>query len=294
MANPKKVKEGFVGQRMIVLPPNIKKIVTKNDLIRQFHLAAIGYYPQAIYHNRERKVGCSQYILLYCTKGTGEIKVQGKTIILKPNTFFILPKNVPHHYLSSQDDPWSIYWVHFMGDSADFLFKRYADTVNDATLIPYDEQRIKSFDEIIQLLEDSFDERELEIINIKLLAFISSFIYQKEINPSIKENDVVSKSINFMKQNLKARLSVEDFADQQHLSLSHYSRLFRAKTGSSPNHYFNQLKIQKSCQYLYFSDLNIKEICSEVGFDDPYYFSRLFKKLMGMSPAKYKNQHKRN
>jgi AraC-like DNA-binding protein len=181
-----------------------------------------------------------------------------------------------------------------MGDSADFLFKRYADTVSDATLIPYNEQRIKNFDEIMQLLEDSFDERELEIINIKLLAFISSFIYQKEINPSIKENDVVSKSINFMKQNLKARLSVEDFADQQHLSLSHYSRLFRAKTGTSPNHYFNQLKIQKSCQYLYFSDLNIKEICSEVGFDDPYYFSRLFKKLMGMSPAKYKNQHKRN
>ena len=56
--------------------------------------------------------------------------------------------------------------------------------------------------------------------------------------------------------------------------------------------YFSNLKIQKSCQYLYFTDLSIKEICREVGFDDPYYFSRMFKKLMGMAPSKYKALYK--
>jgi AraC family transcriptional regulator of arabinose operon len=290
----KKVKEGFLGQQMIVLPPNIKKAVMKNPLIKRFHLTAIGFYPHASYHDRERKSGTSQYILLYCTEGTGQLVVNNTSIILKPNTYYILPKNIPHHYKSSQADPWSIYWVHFIGEFTDFLYKRYLETKDQPIQIAYDEKRIQLFDEIFELLENSFEMRNLEVINIKLLDFISSLIYLREISPSLHENDVVSSSIAYMKKNFKEQHFVTALAKQQNLSVSHYSRLFRNKTGSSPNQYFNQLKVQKSCQYLYFTDRNIKEICAELGFDDPYYFSRLFKKLIGMSPVNYKNQHRKN
>lgn len=289
----KKIKEGFIGQKMIVLPPNIKKSVVKADLIKRFYLTAIGFYPHADFHDRERKSGCSQYILLYCIKGSGNIWLPDKSIAIKPNTFFIIPKNVPHHYKSSPSDPWTIYWVHFVGDNADLLYNRFGEKKADDFSIPYDERRILEFEEIFNLLENSFEMRDLEIINIKLQNYVSSFIYYKEINPSLQDDDVVNSSIAFMKKNINNLYSVEEFAEQQLLSVSHYSRLFRKKTGSSPNLYFNQLKIQKSCQYLYFSDRNIKEICVELGFDDPYYFSRLFKKMMGISPAKYKNQHKK-
>ncbi|MXV52294.1 AraC family transcriptional regulator [Pedobacter sp. HMF7647] len=290
----KKLKEGFVGQKMIVLPPDIKKGILKNDLIKNFHLTAIGYYPHASYHDRERKAGCSEYILLYCTNGSGSIKIRDAIYTLTPNTFYILPKNSYHHYKSSKEDPWSIYWLHFTGELADSLYQRYIETGNSFMALPYEEKRIEAFDAIFELLENSFDLRNVEIANIKLLDFISSFIYFKEINPTIQDDDLIKKSIVFMKKNLDSRFSVDHFASSQHLSVSHYSRLFRAKTGSSPNQYFSLLKIQKSCQYLYFSDLSIKEICARLGFDDPYYFSRLFKKLMGTSPAKYRSKHKKN
>jgi AraC-like DNA-binding protein len=291
--NSKKVKEGFIGQRMVVLPPNVKKTVINNELIKRFYLTAIGHYPHAIFHDRERNNGCNEYILLYCTEGKGNILIHGINIELKPNTFFIIPKNTEHHYKSSQKNPWSIYWVHFAGENADLLYNRYLEKKLDLLSIPYDERRTTAFEEIFNLLENSFDIRDLEIINIKLQEYISSFIYFKEINPSYQDDDIVSNSIAFMKKHLNNFFSVEELASQQHLSVSHYSRLFRAKTGSSPNQYFNQLKIQKSCQYLYFSDRNIKEICVELGFEDPYYFSRLFKKLIGISPANYKTRHKK-
>ena len=263
-------------------------------LIKRFYLTAIGYYPHAIFHDRERKLGSNQYILLYCTEGRGNIYLQGKNIEVEPNTFFIIPKNVAHHYKSSPQDPWTIYWVHFVGEYADYLYSAYMEKKTDLLSIPYDELRIQNFENIFNLLDNSFKIRDLEIINIKLLEFISAFIYHKEINPVHEDDDVVTHSIIFMKNNINILLSVNDLAAQQHLSVSHYSRLFRSKTGCSPCQYFNQLKVQKSCQYLYFTDRNIKEICAELGFEDPYYFSRLFKKLMGISPAKYKNQHKRN
>lgn len=289
---PKKIKEGFVGQKMIVLPPNIKRIILKNDLISRFHVVASGFYPHAAYHDRERKSGCSEYILLYCTSGSGTVNVGETTFLLKPNYFVIIPKNMPHHYKSSLDDPWTIYWLHFTGENADYLYLKYAELGLEPFFIAYAAGRIEVFDQIFSLLENSFEERNLEIVNIKYLELISNFLYAHELDPLTPGRDKITNSIQLMKKNPKNQYSVQDLAAQQHLSVTHYSKLFRAKTGTSPNQYFIQLKVQTACQYLYFTDKSIKEICRELGFDDPFYFSRLFKKLMGVSPMNYRNQHK--
>lgn len=290
----KKIKEGFVGQKMIVLPPNIKRGIARNELVKRFYVTAIGFYPHAAFHNRERKSGCNQLILLYCTAGAGTVIVKDEVFNLSPNHFIILPRNVSHQYTSSQEDPWTIYWIHFMGESADLLYSRYLEYSLKPIFSAYDERRIERFELIFNLLEDSFEWRNLEAVNLLLLEFISSFIYAREINPAGSESDKITESISFMKKNIACQHSVQDLAQQQNLSVTHYSRMFRSKTGSSPNQYFSELKIQKSCQYLYFTDRSIKEICAELGFQDPYYFSRLFKKLIGVSPAKYKSKHKKD
>jgi len=288
----KKIKDGFVGQKMIVLPPNIKRNILKNDLISRFHVIASGFFPHAAYHDRERKFGCSEYILLYCTAGTGTITIAHRTLQLKPNHFFVLPKDTPHHYKSSSMDPWTIYWLHFTGVHADHLYRKYAELKQEPVFLAYDTKRIEDFDQIFSMMENSFEERNLEIVNIKYFEFISSFLYAQEMDPLTPGRDKISRSIQFMKKNPGALYSVQDLAAQLNLSVTHYSRLFRAKTGSSPNQYFIEIKVQSACQYLYFTDKSIKEICRELGFEDPFYFSRVFKKLMGVSPVNYRNQHK--
>jgi AraC family transcriptional regulator of arabinose operon len=290
----KRIKEGFIGQKMITLTPNIKKSILGNNLINKLFITAIGFYPNAAHHDRERKEGSNEYILLYCLKWQGTISIENRSINLLPNTFFIILKNVAHHYKSALSDPWSIIWVHFTGESADLLYNRYLDSFgNKESFIAYSESRVYLFNEIQALMERSFQMREIEIANIKFFDFISSLIYSKDINPYISEDDAISISIEFMKNHLENIFSVEELARKHQVSTSHYSRLFHQKTGSSPIQYFNQLKIHKSCQYLYFTDKNIKEICTELGFNDQYYFSRLFKKLMGISPAKYRSKEKK-
>jgi len=291
----KKVKEGFVGQRMIVVPPDVKQDIVKNELINDFFLTAIGFYPHASFHDRERKLGTNQYILLYCTEGKGTISLPDRKVEMQPNTFFIIPKNIPHHYKSSDDDPWSIYWVHFKGKRAEMIYKRYQDRqLPDKVRIPYTTERITIFNDLLRLLEHSYERAVMEIVNIKLFEYIASFVYYEQIDPSILEGDFISNSIKFMKENIQNLYTVQELAKIQDISVSHYTRMFRIKTGYSPIQYFNQLKIQLSCQYLYFTDRKVKDICKEIGFEDQYYFSRLFRKLMGMSPAKYKGQRKTN
>lgn len=292
--NRKKIKEGFLGQRMIVLPPEIHQKIISNELINNLFLTAIGFYPRASNHDRERKTGCPQYILLYCIEGTGSITLQGENYLLKVNDFFIIPRNTPHHYQSSLSNPWSIYWIHFEGKHGDLLYNRLIKESNPQTFsLPYEEKRIELFDMIFNILENSFEQRNLELVNLNLLQFLSTFIYHKEMFPSHYEVDFIHKSIRFMKNNLNSNYTLQELAGELNISASHYSDLFKKKTGSSPIQFFNQLKIHKACQYLYFTDISIKELCINLGFIDPYYFSRLFKKLMGIAPVKYRNIHKK-
>ena len=71
-------------------------------------------------------------------------------------------------------------------------------------------------------------------------------------------------------------------------SSSHFSMLFKKETGHSPLNYFNLLKIQYACQLLSSTNMKINQISFKVGIDDSFYFSRLFTKLMGMSPKDYR------
>lgn len=289
-----KIKEGFLGQRMLVLPPDIRNKILSNEITKNLHLTAIGHYPNAVYHDRERKKGCDEYILLYCLEGQGNIDIYDKSIVLSANEFFIIPPNIPHHYKSSTTNPWSIYWAHFSGETADHLYSRYTKQTDLKPIkIPFNEHKSDQFLKIIQLLENSYDDAHLELSNLYLFQFITTLIYQPLITNITETNDPVSKSINFMKENVDQSLTIAELAEQQSLSISRYSEIFKQQTGSSPINYFIHLKMQKSCQFLYFTNMSIKEIAASVGFSDPYYFSRMFKKVLGISPSKYKSDYKK-
>ena len=291
----KKIEEGFLGQKMIVLTPNIRKEIKANPLISPFYLTAIGYYPNAVGHECQRINGASEFIFLYCTDGEGKIEMNNEVYTLNNNTFFIIPKNVPHRYYSSEKKPWSIYWLHLSGTNSRKIYERsLVEGEHQIHDIPFEQYRIRAFDQMFTALEQSFSSRDMEMMNFRLLYFISSFIYYKEINPTVYSTGTVNESILYMKNNLDKKLTIEELSKQCNTSTSHYIRIFKQKTGQSPIAYFNQLKIQQSCQYLYFTDKNIKQICLLLGFDDQYYFSRLFTKLIGSSPSTYRKLHKGN
>jgi AraC-like DNA-binding protein len=122
--------------------------------------------------------------------------------------------------------------------------------------------------------------------------FLTPFIFNEKFKPAvaINEKDTVDTAIDFMTKNIVTRLKLQQLATHVNISPSHFSFLFKEKTGYPPVEYFNHLKIQKACQFLLFTKLRIKEISIELGIEDPYYFSRLFHKVMGVSPVSYRKK----
>lgn len=296
MIEGEKKRSGFLGQRMVVIPKSVLRDIKKNPIISSIHITDIGYYPHAKYHYRERKEGATEYILIYCLEGHGWIELGSKKYELVPNSYFIVPINEPHKYGSLEKDPWSIYWIHFDGSSAKDFYHKYAHNETSykqpqVEQIPFEDRRIKYFNGIISLLESGYSKEIIEYVNITLWQLMGSFIYNdlfSKVRHSNNETDIVDIAITYMRESLDRSISVEELADHINYSTSYLYSLFKEKTGYSPIHYFNHLKIQKACQYLSFTNMSIKEISYKLGFNDPFYFSRLFKKLMELSPTAYR------
>jgi AraC-like DNA-binding protein/uncharacterized RmlC-like cupin family protein len=285
-------KEGFEGQRAIILPRRIlAKYCSANNLISGAYITDIGYYPKARHHYRERMDGIDQNILIYCLEGQGTVRIKKEECELNPGDFILIPAGTAHQYSADETNPWTIYWVHFKGHMAanivnSFLKKNgsFKGTTN------YQDSRIRLFEDIYSNLEMGYSTDNLCYVNLCLPYFLTSIIFDANYNMADKKrsNDTINCSINFMQKNLDKMLTLNSLAASVHLSASHFSFLFRKKTGFSPIEHFNHLKVQKACQYLLFTDLRIKEIANKLGIEDQYYFSRMFTKIMGMSPVAYR------
>ncbi len=287
--------EGFEGQRTIVLPEFVIKELRNDPVGLQLYLTDIGYYPKAQYHFRKRKSGCDQFILIYCIDGKGWFSLEGKRSVISANQFFIVPKGMAHAYGSDENHPWSIYWLHFSGELAIYFAENAAKA---SSIVPSNlsriEDRILLFEEMIQNLEMGYGQDNIRYANICLWHFLASFKYISQYRQirKVREYDVVENAIYFMKENLKDKITLDMLATHTRLSPSHFSMKFRKKTSRSPMDYLMHLRIQKACQYLDATKLRINEVAMRIGFEDPYYFSRAFKKIMKTSPVHYRKKPK--
>ncbi len=105
-----------------------------------------------------------------------------------------------------------------------------------------------------------------------------------------KNVGIVDAAIHFMKENIERRITLQDILDYVGYSSTRFSTLFKQQVGCSPLAYFNRLKIEYTCHLLKVTDMHINQICYKVGIEDSLYFSRMFSKVMGMSPSEYREQ----
>jgi len=288
-------KQGFKGQKIIVLPGKIvTDFLTKDPLTKGVYITDIGYYPKATYHYIERPKGIGQHILIYCVEGRGWVEINNKHITIEPSQYITIPAGEPHAYGAEEDDAWTIYWVHFNGNLSDYIVNLIIKHSKDyKPYLGYNENRIKLFEEIYQQLEKGYSDDTLRYVNMIFYHFLSSLLYEEKFNSTETDKaNAAAKAIDIMKKKLNEVLSLQQLARLSNLSTSHFSTVFKKETGYSPIEYFNHLKIQSACQYLLFTHMSIKEISFSLGIEDQYYFSRMFSKLMNISPKEYRSRNK--
>jgi len=288
---------GFDGEKIISIPEKLWTSIFSNYIgLFQLYITHIGYFPKATEHYRNRKSGCADNILLYCTQGKGYFIVDKEKRSVQANQFVIIPATAkPLEYGADEQDPWTIYWVHFKADKLpDFnrsLLSFDAFAVRD---IPYHEEIPSIWSRMYDALDRGFSTANLCSASFNLYHLLSLLIFQQQNNSKqIATNlDPIEETVLYMKSTLDHTHKVSDLAQRHFLSTAYFATLFRKKTGMPPLAYFIHLKMQKACQELIQSEIQIKQIAHNLGYEDPFFFSRVFKKCMGISPLQYRTNTK--
>lgn len=291
-----RLKDGFRGERAIILPRMIIEQMEEDPLTASLYVTDMGYYPRAAHHYRARMEGIGQHVLIYCTDGAGWCVVGGKRCSVSANQFIILPAGLPHEYGADKENPWTIYWIHFKGTLASSYVMD--NGVSPVTLNPGIQsrinQRISLFEEMFNVLKLGYSRDNLRYTSSLFHHFLGSLRYWVQYRNAESHSDdgLLESVVHFMNENIERKVSLAEMAAFAGYSSSHFSALFCGLTGQSPMAYFNQLRIQRACELLDFTDMKVNQVSFKVGIEDPYYFSRLFKQVMGCSPREYRSVKK--
>ena len=288
--------EGFEAQKIIVLPNTLLEDVSRHPLVKSLHVTDIGFFPHAQYHYMERPAGCDTHIFIYCVEGEGWVVFENnKKIPIRKNTILVIPAHTPHIYGATEVDPWSIYWFHLKGEAVEQFIQGF-DMYNSTIYVPTTQAVgiINLFDQCYEtLLYKGYSFKHYLYVSqvLRYLLGILTLLHG-ESHQDERKNVYVERSIQYMFEHVQSSLTLNELADHVSLSKPHFIHLFKQITGYSPIEYYLRLKIQRACQYLDLTDYSVKEISKNIGIQDPYYFSRVFGKIMGQSPSDYRKTQK--
>lgn len=152
--------------------------------------------------------------------------------------------------------------------------------------LPYDikEKEISEHSFLIYMLKIK-NIRELQISYTNHLKNIIVSI----INSREQELDgLISNAIKYINNNYDKNISLDDVAKETNMSYHYFSKFFKESLGKNFVDYLTELRIDKSKELLKKENISIKEVCYKIGYSDPNYFSKIFKKITGMTPTEYK------
>jgi len=134
-----------------------------------------------------------------------------------------------------------------------------------------------------ELMEHSGD----QLIEWAFHSFISITGFVKPQNSIDYSNRIVQATKEYLESHYSDDISLEDIAEQVNISPQYFSKLIKKTTGFNFIDWLSMLRVKKAKELLANSNITVKEVCFMVGYKDPNYFSRIFKKRIGLTPSEY-------
>ena len=257
-------------------------------------VTAAGYYRV---HTSEvietdRPNGRGDYQLLYISAGKLHLYVDGEErIITKGNMLLFRPGETQIYNLYSADKP-ETYWVHFTGSDVDTLLDYYGMPKDENVFFtgtsPDYQWLFKQMIQELQLCRVNYE----DLLNMNLrhiFLMINRFLKEGTELDSDALNEV-ERATHYFNENYNQNICIKDYAADRHMSDCWFNRTFKKVTKMTPMQYIIQLRMTNALNLLEHTNYNITQVANAVGYDDAYYFSRLFKKNVGVAPTEYRKR----
>jgi AraC-like DNA-binding protein len=264
--------------------------LASHPLTRECYPTAMGFYPNANVHRMQRSRH-DDNLLIYCVEGKGRAATDNWRGHIGPGQVLLLPQGVAHQYEADIEDPWTIYWVHFQGTST-AIFNQYLgdrEDVPPVTQAGISPQLVAHFRGLLAVHRTGYNTRAFINAANQLRHLLTQIALDiRQAKASSQDNFNLETVQRLMLEHIDQSLNLDTLAAAANLSKFHFCNKYKGLTGYSPIKHFLNMKMEHACQLLDSSQLSVKGVASALGYDDPLYFSRQFRKTVGISPRAYR------
>lgn len=238
------------------------------------------------------------YIIHYVHSGCGVFSINEETYYLQAGQGFLIPPGKVVYYCADEFAPWTYSWFGFRGLHAKSLLQRsHLSTEHPIFQIGNNEETraLSSFETYHDELMEIRKERMRDVLGLSILYRLMAELIQHspeasaQSKPSVSKEAYVRQAIEFIENNYSQRISVMEIARSVGLDRTYLSGLFKDQFGSSLQNFLLEYRINRAAELLKNKELSISDISRSVGYNDPFLFSKMFKKVTGLSPRNSRN-----
>lgn len=240
-----------------------------------------------------RKTGRRDYLLCYVEEGVIKATIQGKQHEISEGVFLYPPNNTQYYRSINKSGALKIYWLHFTGYGISEILERCE--MKDANVF-----RTGKSSDIASVFKRIFEETNLKQHAYEsfassfaefLISLVSRHSYMNEMEESLIDKRILP-ILKYIHSNYHKEIDLSMLAEMTNLSISRFSSLFNSCMKEYPKSYLTKYRISRACEMIKNTDFSICQISYFSGYNDPLYFSRVFKKYTGMSPTGYSGKVK--
>lgn len=250
----------------------------------------IAGHPTGYYFDCSEGRVLDEFQLIFISRGTGvfsaehynNVKVtNGKLIMLFPGQW--------HSYHPIKGKGWDEYYIGFNGPTIKTLMSKTPLVQENQILdIGLNEELeslfIKAIDEAQN--EKPTTQQYLVGIAMHIIGLVLSASFNRDECNELEQK--IQAAISLMQRRLDDEIDLLQMASDLNMSYSYFRKEFKKHTGFSPNQYFAELKMKSAKKMLYSTNKSVKEICFDLGYSSPEYFTNLFKKHVGKTPVEFR------
>lgn len=240
--------------------------------------------------NTCRPHGRKDYQLIYVASGRIVVNYDGVTEVVSAGHMLLYRPGIAQDYTYHAEDRPEVYWIHFTGSDVEAVMEKNgfgAEThmVHAGSSPEYQQLFLRI---IRELQVPGIRREELVLLLFEQILLLMYRSLQEESGSNHRIREEAEHAVHFFNENLRSPISIQEYAASRHMSTCWFIRSFRQYIGMSPMQYITSMRIAKARWLLENTSCNINEVSDLVGYENPLYFSRIFKKQTGVSPANYR------
>lgn len=210
------------------------------------------------------------YIMHYVLSGKGSLVLEGKFYKICAHQVFIIPPNTRYFYQADELDPWEYIWINFDGEQA----AQFLNLKSPVADIDFD--FFKNLDSCIE-----YTGQEAEYLAGRL------YLIMVEMNKKTYMSNYVLMAKNYITTYYSHNVKISEIADTIGLNRKYLAKIFKKSTGITMSEFLFDVRMRMASAAISDGEKNVTKIANMVGFEDPLFFSRQFKKRYGLSPRDF-------